>query len=56
MKLTGTKAIVKEGRNFSESFDINAGVQQGDFLSSLLFILSLVSVIRATGINGTIRT
>ena len=44
--LTGTNAIVKINNEFTEKFDVQTGVKQGDPLSATLFSAAMDSILK----------
>uniref|UniRef100_A0A8D9B4S3 Craniofacial development protein 2 n=1 Tax=Cacopsylla melanoneura TaxID=428564 RepID=A0A8D9B4S3_9HEMI len=56
MTMNNSKALVKVDNTLGDPFDINAGVKQGDSLSTTLFIIALHKAIKPIDQRGTIFT
>jgi retron-type reverse transcriptase len=53
---TGTNAIVKINNEFTDKFDVQTGVKQGDPLSSTLFSIAMDSILKKMKLRGNIST
>jgi len=56
LTLTGTNAIVKINNEFTDKFDVQTGVKQGDPLSATLFSIARDSVLKKMELRGNIST
>jgi hypothetical protein len=56
LTLTGTNARVKINDEFTEKFDVQTGVKQGDSLSATLFSTAMDCILRKRELRGKICT
>jgi hypothetical protein len=56
LTLTGTNAIVKINNEFTDKFDVQTGVKQGDSLSATLFSIAMDSTLKKTELRENIST
>jgi len=56
LTLRGTNAIVKINNEFTEKFDVQMGVKQGDPLSAMLFSIAMDSILKKMELKGNIST
>jgi hypothetical protein len=56
LTLTGTNAIVKINNKFTDKFDVQTGVKQGDPLSATLFSIAMDSILKKIELRGNIST
>ena len=56
LTLTGTNAVVKINNEFTEKFDVQTGVKQGDPLSATLFSIAIDSILKEMELRGNIST
>jgi hypothetical protein len=56
LTLTGTNAIVKINNEFTDKFDMQTGVKQGDPLSATLFSIAMDSILKKMELRGNIST
>jgi hypothetical protein len=54
--VTGNKAIVKINNEFTDKFDVQTGVKQGDPLSATLFSIAMDSILDKIELRGNIST
>jgi hypothetical protein len=54
LTLTGTNAIVKMNNEFTDKFDVQTGVKQGDPLSATIFSIAMDCILKKTELRGNI--
>ena len=56
LTLKGTNAIVKINNEFTDKFDVQKGVKQGDPLSATLFSIAMDAILKKMELRGNIST
>jgi hypothetical protein len=56
LTLTGTSAIVKINNEFTDKFNMQKGVKQGDPLSAILFSIAMDYILKKMELRGNIST